>query len=647
MRIVYIESIGYRGLPDTKAELEPLSVIVGARGAGKTSFQDIIQFGLTGRSRWLNEKGDGREKLIAHGKTGAGVRLTLDSGLTILRQFSAKKYQITLGTEAPGGPESMQPKIEAALGVGGEAVLLSCDTDRFFDHTAKGQQKILLALAGAGSTTEEIKELLGEGLAARADELGAFAMDKFIGFEAAHDLAYTARTKANKRLAELKGELKGVQSNSTDPGMTPEQIQQAETKAEHQISLLLASQQAATREEEQRKTRERDKASVQKTINEADGEVQQVIDQINLLKSKQGTVATLQAKLAEAQEKEPELEAALEKAQRKLFSVSPEVVEALKAGGRCMALGCQCPHTKADIIKSLKARDKAATETQKEVEAAKKALDIVRKGTEEIRSQLAGLGDIEERVALLESKRQGIESSREEALRRLEEIRAEEAKEKPVSFDRKAWDAAQEEQKRVQRIKQALSNFIDAQGKLQILDEEIELQEVVCQELNALVEAFKPGAGIQAQILAESKVQVEARINGVLQSWGWSVSIDPAEQTILVNTGNGLTSWDLLSGGERLILGVAIQASVASKLGTRFFLVDLDVGLTQADRDALTGVCFALIESKTIDQVVMTSIISNGQIPYDPGVAGLGIYLADEHGITRRPAKLITAGAAA
>lgn len=167
MHIDSIEVQNFLGIPDFRHTLSnPMLFIAGGNGAGKSSLQDAIRFGLTGELvRGLTKVGE-RSSLISEGASAGFVAITVD-GYAVRRSIGSGK---TSG-DAPDMPARLslclEPSRFARLPEADRRKLLFELSEVKVDRNAVAEQ--LAAAKVPVETVERILPMLRDGFPAAAD----------------------------------------------------------------------------------------------------------------------------------------------------------------------------------------------------------------------------------------------------------------------------------------------------------------------------------------------------------------------------------------------------------------------------------------------------------------------------------------------
>lgn len=602
----------FRGLAQADLQLtEPVTLVLGANGAGKSSLAEGLRWGLTGACEWTDTAGKGAGVLIGHGGPTATVGVVGAACGVIERSLNAKGSTVLCGDRT--GSEA-QAAIDAAL-PGKDLLKAMLRSDGFIGLPGKAQQDLLFALSGGEvdatwfrqHLTPEEAEVLDEALATLAR--GSGLADKL------HGIAYDLRKDVNRDVKTLEAQVGGSETQETVDVAPLEaalaQLRKREGKLREQIgagaAAKQAQEQAAAREQQAGAEVKRITAALA-ALGEEPAEVteDEIAEAAEALKAAQAAYSAAVNDAAEAN------------ASRSTLQEQLDQFVALK--DQCVLGGLTCPvgatergavikRTQASIDR-LEAVGKESQDAMREAEQAHNAagdeLDRLRLGrqaflthqdrSEELQEQLAAAKDrqIDALHAYQQSGAPNVTSLQED----LAGLKA-------------RIEAAQTELNTALEINRSVERARDDQTELASLKAEQSL-------LDGLVKKLSQD-GLPAQAMRETIGTVIDAINDVLGEFtDFQIAAEPGKEfQLLVSDGDGiLYPVRCLSESEKLRVGAAIQVAFARLTGFGFVIVDAADRLDGTNRPALLKM---LLESGVKSLVLATP--ANGRIPQAPGLA--------------------------
>ncbi len=611
--MIYQVSVrNFRGLAKADLELtEPVTLVLGVNGAGKSSLAEGLRWGLTGACEWTDTAGKGASVLIGHGGPTATVGVVGEAFGVIERSLNANGSTVLCGDRT--GSEA-QAAIDAAL-PGKDLLKAMLRSDGFIALPGKAQQDLLFALSGGEvdakwfrqHLTEEEAEVLDDALATLAR--GSGLADKL------HDIAYALRTDINRKVKTLQAQA-GDSAPAETVDVAPLEAALKQLRAqEGKLREKIGAGAAAKAAQEQAAAREQQAGAEVKRINAA--------------------LAALGAEPAEVTE--DEIAAAAETV-KVTQTASSEAVQAYTAANasrttlqeqldqfvalkdKCVLGDLVCPleakerggiikRTQASIDK-LEVTGKEAQDAMRAAEQAHNAagdeLDRLRKArqaflthrdrSEELQEQLAAAKDrqIDALNAYQQSGAPNVTSLQEDLASLQARIATAQA-ELNAALDTNAQAAG------------AALRQLELDGKL--AEQSL---------LDGLVKKLSPD-GLPAQAMRETIGTVIDAINDVLSEFtDFQIAAEPGKEfQLLVSDGDGiLYPVRCLSESEKLRVGAAIQVAFARLTDFGFVIVDAADRLDGTNRPALLKM---LLGSGVKSLVLATP--ANGQIPQAPGLA--------------------------
>lgn len=210
MRINEINVSKFQGLHHAALVVsEPVLLVSGGNGAGKSSLQDAIAMAMNGEARRVELKKDYAE-LVTEGSKKGSVALSTDDGILQIDLPGGK------GTHAPTSP----------------FLPLVLDSSRFAKLDSKERRKLLFDLTGASAKPQAVADMLvARGIdAAIVEQVKPLLLS---GFPAAHnrakDLASESRGAWKAATGETYGSNKaeGWKPAPAEQTVTPSQLEEA------------------------------------------------------------------------------------------------------------------------------------------------------------------------------------------------------------------------------------------------------------------------------------------------------------------------------------------------------------------------------------------------------------------------------------
>ncbi len=630
MRIKRVKITNFRNLAIPDLDLAPLSILVGREAEGKSGFIAALRVALDGRCEGINERGEGRERLVRYGAEKAVVALGMAGGVNVHREIAAGKNFLKVGgVEAKGaGVAANEAALFSALGTTATGIALAFSPLSFFALPEDGQRKVLFEMLGASAIT---RDDLISALNSEHKDMGAWAAEqKLLEYQPAYD----ARRDGKKLLEELRAREKGLAS------ITPPEAFDALREAEIEQEIA-----------EQRKALADARTKLQE-IAEAEGRIVRLREDLTRESSQQkhseeaGKQLTEKKRLlAQAEKNLAAKEKALATERETLagmrdLAVSAQALQTFREEllqGPCALLDCECPvDTRViQVSDKLRAGAKASEGLEKEqarVIALGNDQQELAKQERELRASIARLeaspsaAAAKKRVTDLE----GAISKAEDALAG----RKAEAYVSAIERTEHSLAALETEQHVLAQKIGARDAYNQATADLPKLQEKIKAQEQQVSRLEELVEALAPG-GVKARILGGKRGEIEAVLNGVLASWGWSGEVDAESQQLYLLRQGARIPWVSLSKSEKMRFGIAVQVAAGSKFGARFLAVDDVECMTAEGRGVLVKALLGLIRSDVLDQVIIASVLStagpDGKTipPAASTIPEVGVYLVE------------------
>lgn len=597
---------------ETDLKLEPLSVIRGANGSGKSTIVSALQALASGTADCTDDRGAGIRELIRAGTEKASVAVEVEDG------GETRKVRIAI-TEKSGRMPSCSKESDpsytgkdylASLALRADVLEILINSKSFFgkgDAKAETRQKELLASIILPATVEFEK-----GALAAIDSLGLAVKRDLKPFDfvaTAYDAAYRERTAVNRAIKDWKEPAK-----PSEPPAPVEEIrkklgerQEARIQAALRKQALISTWSRANDERTRQGSKLANlKAKLQAELNR---------------KNDVGPVFT-KAALAnfEKEAKNLDLAIALDK-EIAARSVEIEVlarqltaVQKLLKDDDAKCPTCQQAigdETREALYLPIQRQfDQKNTDQRADFEKRKTLGDPAKaqKLVEEHKTALSQTELIDRHIAEVEKDIAEIQKAMESEL--------------PAQPDTTTIDAEIADlDARIEKGNAALQKAITAESEKKYYDQQIGLKagwEKTLATLEKLVTYFGP-SGVQAKLLDESIGPFEAKMNEILLGWGFAAKLkfDPYEFRVGFTGHDGWYSLKTISASQRAMFAVAFQVALAKTTGNNFVVVDAADIFLDANRIQL----YKNLMRAGLDQVIVLQSDTRREIPNEPNSA--------------------------
>lgn len=621
-----LELKNWRAYTEAAVSLEPVSVIVGRNGAGKSSLAAAVEFVLTGKTRWT--EGQGLEALIRSGAASAEVAVELEGADGLERIVRSVPHKLS----GPKGRalRDKQAAIYEALAVSEPVLRAAFDGGRLVSDPARAGA-IFSQYLGLEFDEDSLYRMLAQWArehGAAEDVFGPVLREVCAGKRGGVEILDVLDRELRARRTEVGRMVTKYRAFVQSGGEAEEFDVQA---AEREL--------AALREELEEKIRAR-------------AEAQEKARELAALREEQEALRGL---LGEETDRETWMER-LNSSLARVTSISQQLdqvmtdanraqCEAIAIGERAQAFGLTiarivesnggCPLAPEDIrcplersfvdglVERLKKQKEQAEEEQSE------AIRRRRQAECRVESLRREEGEAQERAA---RARQALE-----AIDRLAEIEDRIREIGDVEVPANGEDALRDRMADIARRLEEAAQVRARAEEVRRHREALEQFEAERAALDVLVEACGP-KGVRSSLLSERVGEVQAKMNewlaqltggeyGVALSWekGLGISV----------TANGRTTpIHLLSQSEQKRVGIVLQAVLAHVSGLRWVLIDEADMLDSDNRAALASLLIELVKGGLIDQAVVLSTVGDVE-PMDPGIPGVGVYRVHSGAISR------------
>lgn len=603
----------FRGLIEADLRLtQPVTLILGNEGAGKTSLAEGIIYGLAGACRYTDAGGRGAEVLVKSGQ--ARIDLAGDTLPTVSRTIGKTNTLIAddrEGKEAQALLDSGLPRRELLLAM--------LRTDGLIGLPAKEQQDLLFTLAGGETGSEWFRERLEADEQEILSDVLATLLKGSALSDKLHKTAYDLRTGANSLAKDAKGKLSTetiAAPTAAQLAAAEQELAEARTRAGDLREQIGAARAAASSQ-----------TAAQAQLAQAQADVAAAEQALATLGDKPAPPTDAEVAVAETAITTSRTDyadainlAAEANAKRQALQDQADGVKA--ADGKCsLSPSVECPLTKAQIGSIINGLQKQADALEKDIAFYQgKATEVTAVGDAAVTLQVR-LRQQREAAVRWEQEHATVTRAHEQAKSRLAyatpaagdapDVTALESQLLTVA-DQEQQAAAtladlQEQQRASVRQTEAVAAAEKAQARAATLD--------------ALVKKLSPD-GLPAQAMRETIGSVIGAINEVLVEFtDFQLSAEPGKEFVLNASGVGADGkpyetpvW-CLSEGEQLRVGAAIQVALAKLTGFGFVIIDGVNKCGPENRALLLGM---LLESGV--QALVLLIPSNGQIPQAEGL---------------------------
>lgn len=594
MKIQRIELENFRNQERSDWDLnDPVVLLLGINGVGKSTLIDAISWCLTGRCRGVDGKGAGQKDLIRRGQDGMGVTVWLDGWAEpISRSLHRAGNSITnLKTDV----------ILDRLGVS-ETIFQGCLYGRSFFDLHHSEAKAMLM--GLLNVTVPPSDLPG------------IQTDRPLGLddlEARYKAAFEKRAALKRAVAAVQVDavVRRVDLEGRDLDTLKADLRQVTTDYQAAIRTQQTEQQALTNVNhvlDQAKTASSRKLTVDGAIDSHQGmlekaqvDLQAAKDHLATLEAEPGDdVSTLQSQVAEHR-------LLVEKLQRH----EPDRGCVLSAAIPCLTQAKEFAGQIAKLDKQAKALEKRIKAGSQRAEAIAALRQQIRDGDrqvgyheEQLRQKRRDAGDLDQLAGKVEDLK-----ARQSAL-----VEASTAADAEVTRLTERLGDLQTDVASVQTYTALVERTKAAQERRAGLERELA-------EAEAIVDLLGP-KGVQVKALDAALDDFLTMINAALAPFGFSLGISVEPWKVLV-VNHQLRSeaipYQLLSAGEQLWTGAAFQLALAAASGLNFVALDAAEAVVDENRAILTQ----LVMTAPVDQVLVA--MAKGANEPDPVIEGLQV----------------------
>lgn len=628
MRLQRLALKNWRSYQDASVTLEPVSVLVGRNGAGKSSLASAIEFALTGKTRWT--EGQGLDALIRAGAETAEIEIDMDLPGGTFRLVRSIPHALS----GPKGKtlKEKQAALYEMIGVPESVVRAAFDGGRLVSDPARAGA-LLAQYFGLEfdemtlySVISDFAKKLGGDERVFRPILEQLCRGRQGGMELFDALEREARTRRTET-GRLVQKYKAMVEQGAPPGASVGDVDEIRRELD------------AAQKEYGEKVQARTRAFM------LAGELRSLLGEREGLRAALGDTvdrAAAEADLREAKEALERIggEIALTKERREQVwrscvdlesrerTLRQTIEKLADAGGVCPIAPdvVRCPVERAQwdsVVESLRAE----------------AEDVHGKRQAALRE----VQEIDEALGRLQAEAEAVRERQETAanvlrmIDRLDEIerRIQEIGEVVVPED--DTEALRERiQDLTRRFEQAAAYRAQVEAwtmNHQMLDQ----YDREYRTWDLLVAALGP-KGVRSEILAEKVGIVQEHLNewlGALTGGAYGVEVHLTGGLEIRVTAQGRTTpVYLLSQSEQKRVGIVLQAVLANLSGLRWVLVDEADMLDPDNRAQLASLLIRLVQDGLIDQAIV--LATEGDVePRDPGIVGVGVYRIESGRINR------------
>ncbi len=582
---------------------EPVTVIVGHNGDGKTTVADAIRQGLTGECARTEKGGGKQERMVRTGNQQGSIGLSVSSNgaepLAVTRYVPGE----LLIEGQRGNKTQLQANLCNNLGIELPVLSAALSTSALLEMKSAELKGMFFGLMGLSFEKDALLERIYAELSRNArsveeacEYIAATPADLWTGdsktFDNLYKHFYDLRRDTNrdiKNLGELPPQMQLV-SDLPDKAEVVEQLQ----ALHKQRDGLLEMKSKAMMQEGERKKLERD-------IEEWTAQLEDAGDP-------EKARAELDRDLLTMQELENELSACRKEA------------EAYEDAATKLAESTACPLAPELITCGMAKtkREKLVSELRTKLEMAEKSAHDANRALEPLRKVVPGLREAAGKPSKAALKEQ-IAQARAD-LKQLGDPLPDTAE-----YEAEITDLAG----RIRKGETILADVNRSEGATEARAAQVETRvklEAEAEVLDALVKALKELPG---KILSETIGPVQNQANTNLQAltggrYQLRIEVDPDFQIIVDHDGVS-SPLGLLSSSEQQRVGIILQDAIVRLSGLRFLIVDEADKLDPENRALLMD--YLLDIADEYQQIIVLSTIgTDGVHKPDPPIEGLALY---------------------
>ncbi len=574
---------------------DPVTLVYGDNGTGKSSLAQAIEFALTGRCQGLDGGGRGVGLLFAAGTSSLTVALDVrglplgsaDKVRTIQRRAQGDRAEVSFFVDGlAGSATAQQAELYTQLGISEDILIALCDARAFLDlkhaDAKAAVMKVLRVSADIDGQSYTLEQL-----------------------DAAYRVAFEDRKSAKAVLASIVVPSKPIEA-APDVAALEQQLQAVRQEESQRVA-------ARAKDDGRRDQLERDLQAADNTLHRLEQALEKTTDlsaaiakaerDLEALEPTEGAETRLQThrtKLATADGRLPMLERTLTAIQEHdpkkgcvLDGTIPCKTAASHFAGQVTRLEQEVQNLRADK------------------DAAQEALEAARKLAADRDMAQKRLASLRERNAAREEllrQQQGAIATR---TRLHDEIAALPA---PAAVD----PALEQLRQRITRGEQTIREgraLVEAWKTYEAAKAKRAEHAKKVEALEQKVEQLGPN-GVRVQALAAAVSTFEAVINAALERFGYTLAISVDPWAVVVNGRPAVR----LSESERLRVGLALQLALAEVSGLNFAVLDGADLLTAKNRALLADLLQVWTGEDATRQVIVTASRDEPPVARIPGV---------------------------
>ncbi|MFB3910416.1 MAG: AAA family ATPase [Candidatus Eisenbacteria bacterium] len=643
MNPAHLSIRNFLGITEADYDLsQPITLLSGHNGAGKSSTLDAIKFALTGRCRGTDAGGKGAENLIRIGTDEASVDFswTTPEGSWQLVRTIARGRGVSVALVEPGGTTlsgvaPVRARLESLIG-NADLCEATLDAPSFFALSRDKQAKVLATVVGSEYTVlaceEEARAL---GLSDPAVDSVSRVLTKLTAgretfggevLEAAYQRAYTKRTEEKKTLKDLEAELKqkprvGKVPTDEEINASADLLCQTEDetgRVREKIGALRARVEQRQQIEDQIAEAEKQLAAIEPTeqqqadsdlvlaLNDAEcgPSLEELQDEVLSLEDACGSAT---ASLAEREQARKELKDLTDREDQEIVAIESGAIvcPSIHAPAECPlsaarktertallpGLKKQAFADKQKLVKACTARDKA----RKDLDALESGLAAARLRLKDAQRKQAEIAERQAQAARSEGedagRREAIEQQLADLRGRLSSLGDPQA---DLSAAEQRLFGLQRDVTEARRVGEDLASQQRLADERTTLEVRLEQQRATVTVLEEIVPALGP-KGIPARLIQRAAEPLMRHANLVLDDLtdnGYALSVtagDAGLELEIWKAGNEeALPIEMLSTSERLRIGVALGAALCGRTLLGVLVVD-NVDILDADNKQLLG----------------------------------------------------------
>jgi exonuclease SbcC len=643
MKIRELSLRNFRSHQETNLALDRINLFVGANGAGKSTIKNAIEFALTGKCDYTDERGVGANDLIYDATDQAVVSLIIDD--------TRGGEPVKLSRMIPGGlsvedwhgtATVQQEQLYEALGAKKEVISAVLNTSRFITMSAGEQKNLLFSLLGMTFTKEIITERITKEYGKDAADVFLKHCEKDIAggaeqFDALYKTFFELRKLSKKKSAEIDAEykLEAAKKSGLVDGISISD-KQAVIK---QLEDLRASKTRLEIELDNAGKTNRRIIALNQQKAQLDREAVEISS--SLAKSQPVDVSGSEAALADA--KNRQIAACKEKDThfKKVAHLSADInhaqdlIKRVKSLNKACVLApdkLPCPNGNEEIAKLVKSLEDDLAPKLTEHTQAKTALDAVQATLGVIEKQITDLNKVISEgktanfnITRMQDRQKSVQNQLQQIATELEQLGTEvditetETKIRTlvprISRGELVKMQIETEEQRLAAVERLKKQAADKKSEVNALEK--------------LVLAFGP-SGLKQTLLKEIIGPIQEHANQrieMLTKGEFTITFDINEdfQILVAQHGRQRKVKDL-SRSEQMRIGIILQDVLNSLTGLGLMVIDDAEAMDPRNKMLMMSTLLQLEDYGTI--IVLAA---RGETePRDPGIPGLAVFLVEK-----------------